>query len=159
MKSIIAEQHAYTATELAEVIQNLPAEDWPQPSEIVKIANGAVASQRQIIFKKVLEVYALKSGIPQKEQDAVWKCWSSYSPDKDNPIKERYILQRLNNDVMQVPEALKGKLRRDGKFQAFSRDFFSEKSRAWKHIPTPHLEAWLLDSKKEFTNKIAKLLT
>ena len=156
MKSATIERHTYTIEQLLEVIQNLPAEEWPQPSEILKIASGAVASQRQTIFKKVLGVYALKTGLPQKEQEAVWRLWSNYSPDKDDPVKERYILQRLNN-VMQVPEELKGKLRRDGEFQAFSREFFSEKSSAWKHIPAKNLEAWLADSKKEFENKATKL--
>ncbi|MBQ3441065.1 hypothetical protein IJG27_02005 [Candidatus Saccharibacteria bacterium] len=150
-----------TPEQVQKAVRSLPPQRWPKVTTIIRVMKQASKEQQITVFRKVFDVFASRvhPEISEGEQEALWGLWSSYGNDSyGKGIQERYIMQRLNNEVMWLPEDLREKaVKTSGKYQYACRDFFAEKIRAWKEIPVGELEEWLKESKEEFRQMIIEL--
>ena len=150
-----------TPEQVQKAVRSLPPQRWPKVTTIIKVMKQAPRDQQISVFRKVFEVFASRvhPEISEEEQEALWELWSSYGNDSyGKGIQERYIMQRLNNEVMWLPEDLREKaVKTSGKYQYACRDFFAEKIRVWKEIPVEELEEWLKESKAEFRKMVLEL--
>ena len=151
----------YRPDEMVKVVRNLPPEKWPEITEIVEVMKKATREQQRVTFKKIFEVFASRvhREISPDEQKAIWEAWSTYGSDAySREVKERYILQRLDNEVMWLPEVLRAKVSKKSRgYQAFCKEFYEQKASEWREIPAEELENWIQESRQEFLEIITTL--
>ncbi|MBR3253069.1 hypothetical protein IKF84_03290 [Candidatus Saccharibacteria bacterium] len=141
------------------MMRNTPPDKWPPIDELVETSKKLSRDEQRVVFSLIFNAFSarLHRKLTDKEQAAIWDGFSDESLHCVG-TREKYIKNRLNNEVMWLPENLRAKAsKKSSKYQAACKEFFEEKSSEWQEIPVEDLEDWLRESKEEFREIINEL--
>ena len=148
--------HEWKPEELLKLMRNTPPEKWPPVDELIDTSKKLPRDTQRVVFALIFDAFSVRTHrqLTDKEQAAIWTGFGDVGLHTPR-TRERYIKNRLNNEVMWLPETLRGKVDRKSKrYQTFCRNFYEEKMEEWKEIPPNNLEEWLKECREEFLEQV-----
>ena len=103
----------YSTDGVLKAVKNLSPDKWPDVATMVEVAEQAVRKDQLVIMTKIFEIFSSRvhPRLSKEGQKAIWMAWEKFGYDGySKAIKERYVTQRLNNEVMWLPEELRDKV-------------------------------------------------